>query len=193
MLMISKQTVNKRIERYSRITSALEKHEDIFRKNSPLMLEDSERRGFYWELMDGPVYKILASKNCATLLLRLDALLSSGDARYNYEHITVEHVLPQEPAKGSQWLTWFPRRPMRDKWVHKIGNLVLLARKMNSAASNCDFKKKKEKYFNEKKASPFAITSQVLNHQEWSSQIIKDRHENLVELLAQHWDLYEPD
>ena len=34
----------------------------------------------------------------------------------------------------------------RDKWVHRISNLVPLTRRINSSAQNFDFQEKKNKY-----------------------------------------------
>ena len=41
------------------------------------------------------------------VLLRLDSVLSAGGATYDYPIITVEHVLPQNPATNSEWRQWF--------------------------------------------------------------------------------------
>jgi hypothetical protein len=47
-------------------------------------------------------------------------------------------------------LTDFLNEADREKWVHKLANLVLLTRRKNSQAGNLDFPEKKSKYFSTK-------------------------------------------
>lgn len=108
---------------------------------------------------------------------------------YDYDTVTVEHVLPQNPSAGSDWLKWFPETSARMAWVHRIGNLALLTRKKNSAASNYDFERKKTAYFAKGGVSPFVLTTQVLNDQEWTQSIISARQQELVARLEAHWRL----
>jgi hypothetical protein len=124
-----------------------------------------------------------------SVLLRLDALLSGGGATYDYPTITVEHVLPQFPPQGSEWLTWFPDPEVRDSCVHTLGNLALLTRKKNSAASNYDFVYKKAAYFTKSGVSPFPLTTQVLQHSQWTPEIVAERHKELLSVLEQQWRL----
>jgi hypothetical protein len=77
-------------------------------------------------------------------------------------------VLPQKPAAGSKWLAWFPNANGRYQWVHKLGNIALLTRKKNSAASNYEFDKKKQSYFAQDGVSPSVLTTQVLDKNEWT-------------------------
>ncbi|HKG77513.1 MAG TPA: HNH endonuclease family protein, partial [Beijerinckiaceae bacterium] len=88
------------------------------------------------------------------ILLRLDDALSAGGATYSHPTISVEHVLPQNPALGSQWLKDFPDPMLRERWVHRLGNLLLLTHIKNSQASNWDFDKKKTGYFGSKVRIP---------------------------------------
>ena len=116
------------------------------------------------------------------VLLRLDTLVSGGGAKYDYQTITVEHVLPQNPPGGSMWLTWFPDANDRYQWVHKLSNLELLTRKKNSAASNYEFDRKKQSYFSQGGVSPFVLTTQVLNKNEWTPAIVAARQKELLAL-----------
>lgn len=123
------------------------------------------------------------------VLLRLDSALSSGGASYEHPLITVEHVLPQFPAVGSIWRTWFSDAE-REYWTHRLANLVLLTRRKNSEASNYDFELKKHKYFATKSGvSPFALTTQVLGEDEWTPALLEKRQAALVSALAALWRL----
>jgi len=134
-------------------------------------------------------YETFAARARTTILLRLDTLLSGGGAKYDYQTFTAEHVLPQSPTTGSKWLTWFPNGNERYEWVHKLGNLALLTRKKNSAASNYEFDRKKQSYFAQGGVSPFVLTTQVLHKSEWTPTIVAARQKELLALLENHWQL----
>ena len=124
------------------------------------------------------------------LLLRLDELLSGGSAVYNSPIVSVEHVLPQNPSAGSQWLSDFPTESDRDEWVHRLANLVLLTRRKNSQASNYDFVEKKSKYFTSKAGiSNFALTSKVLSEGAWTLDVLKIRQKELIGAIEKLWRL----
>src|SRR5262249_1932425 len=114
---------------------------------------------------------------------------SGGGAHYDYDTITVEHVLPQTPPAGCAWLEWFPDSAVRIGNVHTLGNLALLTRKKNSAASNYDFERKKTAYFTRGDVSPFALTTQVLQHATWTPDIVSARQKGLITALEAHWRL----
>jgi hypothetical protein len=122
------------------------------------------------------------------ILLRLDEALTERGAEYDREYVTVEHVLPQTPPVGSQWIVWFPEETVRREWVHRIGNLVLLSQRKNSAAYNYEFEVKKEKYFAPREGStPFALTAQVLNEREWTLPTLERRQMTLMEKFGEIW------
>jgi hypothetical protein len=100
---------------------------------------------------------------CRYILLRLDASRLEGGASYDYQAASVEHVLPQRPAPDSRWHQLFPSKEARDKYVNRLGNLVLLSRGRNMNAENYDFELKKEKYFFAGNTStPFARLCTIL-------------------------------
>ncbi|MFE4411345.1 MULTISPECIES: DUF1524 domain-containing protein [unclassified Streptomyces] len=68
--------------------------------------------------------------------------------------------------------------------------MVLLNRTKNFYVQNYDFADKKIKYFTGKHGvSTFALTSQVLHHQQWTPQLLHKRQQRLLSLLADEWDL----
>jgi hypothetical protein len=187
-LLIQRAGINDRIERFSQLTNAIAKGGDLCEEKSPLQLTPAEQYRVYSQL-DGPFYDTFAARARTTILLRLDTLLSGGGAKYDYQTITVEHVLPQQPPQGSNWLDWFPNPKDQYQWVHRLGNLALLTRKKNSSASNYDFDKKKQSYFAHGGVSPFVLTTQVLGKKEWTPAIVAQRQAELLALLEQHWQL----
>lgn len=185
--MIRKSNINKRIERYGRLMQLIERGDDVFGLNSPLHLLQGERRETY-EILNGDIYLVRGISQYA--LLRLDAALSDGTASYDYPIITVEHVLPQNPAINSEWMRYFPTKEEHDKYVHRLGNLVLLSRRKNTQAQNYDFALKKQRYFTTGQSlSPFALTTQVLQYLTWTPGVIEQRQQALMNLLVKTWGL----
>ena len=186
-LMISRADVNDRIERYGRLLATLEEKANLYATDSPLQLTPDEASQIM-KTLNGDLYLIKRIRQY--VLLRLDSALAQGEATYDYPIISVEHVLPQNPSKGSVWLKWFPVEEERTQYTHRIGNLALLSRKKNAQAQNYDFDKKKEGYFaTSKGVSPFALTTQVLQKTEWTPAIINQRQKELLQKLKTLWRL----
>jgi len=186
-MMIDRVYITKRIERYGRLLSAMADGKNLYAEDSPLQLSREEREQTV-RTLDGDLYSI---KNVPRyVLLRLDALLSGGEAKYDYQVISIEHVLPQKPDTGSTWCQSFPDAEERDALVHRLGNLVLLSHRKNSSARNYDFDKKKTKYFAGRGGvSPFALTTQVLREPTWTPEVIQRRQSDLVKRLCTVWRL----
>lgn len=123
------------------------------------------------------------------LVLRLDSFVSDGSAYYDSKLLTIEHVLPQTVAPGSQWEKDWPDPVEREKWLHKLGNILPLSKRKNSQAQNYEFPVKKEKYFKTKGVSSFALTTQVLNYTTWTPAIVQKRQSELIEICKKKWDL----
>jgi len=187
-LMILRANINQRLDRYGKLLTFIDDGgDDLYQLSSPLQLTSQERSEIL-NILNGNIY---LSKNVPRyVLLRLDAALSDGSASYEYPLITIEHVLPQNPSDGSYWTKHFPEKEIREEFVHKLGNLVLLSRKKNSQARNYDFDKKKNQYFaTDKGISPFVLTTQVLQEQEWTPEVIEKRQEDLIKTLGEIWKL----
>ena len=187
-MLVTKKGVNGRIERFGGIIADIEEGKDLAKDSSKLQLTLDEQFQFYNGL-DGPIYETLVPKLRTLVLLRLDSLLSEGEATYQYDLISVEHVLPQNPKADSTWLKWFPNETERLQAVHRLGNLALLTRRRNAQASNFDFDKKKETYFNRGGVSGFALTTQVINETEWLPSVVKKRQTELMAVFEKHWRL----
>ena len=189
-LMILKANIDQRVRRYADVIKAIENNSNLYAYYSPLQLELEEQKEIC-DRLDRDIYNTYKARNIRLyVLLRLDDFVSDGNSSYDNQKITIEHVLPQNPDFGSQWLDWFSSEEIRAKYVHRLCNLVLLSRHKNSYASNYDFVVKKEKYFN-KPVATFALTVQVLKEQEWTIAVVEARQKYLVETLKQIWQLEE--
>ena len=185
-MFILRWNINSRIGRYSGLLQEIEQDVDVHAEGSRLQLSYEEKRAVR-EALDGPIY--LQTRVCLPLLLRLDSLLAEPGAIYERRVLSVEHVLPQTPREGSVWLDWFPYPEQREMWTHRLANLVLLSRRKNSQAQNFDFERKKNEYFRRNGVATFAVTSQVLDKQVWTPDVLAERQEKLTGRLAEEWRL----
>jgi hypothetical protein len=181
--------VNNRIDRYGKLLESISSGQDISAADSPIQLTAGECNKALG-VIDGDIYNIGNKLKRTMVLLRLDELLSSGEATYSYPIITIEHVLPQNPSGCSKWIQWWNDPVARERDTHRLGNLVLLNRRQNSSANNYEFEYKKTSYFsNHNGISPFAITTQVIHENEWTPSVFERRQKLLVSKLKDAWRL----
>lgn len=131
--------------------------------------------------IDGNIYKKQYARH---LLLKVEYL--SGDNTVhlsNYQYITAEHVLPQNPPDHSQWTRDFTEDE-RNQWVNKIANLVLISQKKNSALSNQDFEQKKKTYLSKRIDAFHANKVFIEQHTKWTPAVLQDRQAQLIAMLA---------
>jgi len=189
---LSAKNVNDRIYRFGDILEQLDNDLDCSKElkvPNKLYLTDEEKQEFKL-LLDGNVYQLVAPRR-NYLILRMDSMISDGAATYNLQKdsLTIEHVLPQTIKDASQWSDWWDKEKHK-LWVHRLANLVLLNRRRNSSASNLEFKDKKEKYFKgNNNVSSYALTTQVLDTEEWTPDIVAQRQGTLLSRLYKEWEL----
>ena len=185
-MFILQASTEQRMTRYAAILRVIEQEKGLFVSSSPLQLSTKEQKDVL-RALDGPIYSLLSV--CKPLLLRLDSLLVEAGARYDHSTITIEHVLPKNPKRNSQWLRDFPDNNERKEWTDKLANLVLLPRTKNSSAQNHDFNRKKETFFQKGKTVTFALTIQLLYEEKWTPEVLERRQKKLIGFLKREWRL----
>jgi uncharacterized protein with ParB-like and HNH nuclease domain len=110
---------------------------------------------------------------CKYVLLRLEITAIENDAVHEFTAKSIEHVLPQNPEEQGYWADHHDLQEIK-AYVNQIGNLVLLSKSKNSAASNYDFAKKKDRYLKER-VSDYPRSIQVLSYADWEKVTIEDR------------------
>ncbi len=94
---------------------------------------------------------------------------------------TVEHILPQNPDKKSDWFSYFNKDEMEEN-VHKIGNLTLTA--YNQSLSNSSFDKKCTNE-NGLQTGRIKLNKYIENKNTWTKENISERSEILIkEIIA---------
>jgi uncharacterized protein with ParB-like and HNH nuclease domain len=119
--------------------------------------------------------------------------ISSKDSRKEFDNLTVEHILPQtsgDPEKLSE--TWKNMLgsdyiEIRNKWLHKLGNLTLTG--YNPELSNKDFvtKKTMPDGFNE---SPLKLNLEISKYDKWDEESILNRSNKLAEMAINRWNFF---
>ena len=189
-LQVTAQDVNHRMARYKFVLAELKERPNSS-LNDPIQnieLTEWEKEEFL-NTLNGEIYAMPPLRR-NYIIQRLDSFVSDGGATYNAKLFTIEHVLPQNPSSGSEWLNLWPDAKERLYWLNRIANLVPLTRQRNSAAQNYDFKQKKEKYFTTKSGtSSYQLTTQVLNIDTWAPDVVKRRQKDMLDIFAKNWDL----
>lgn len=186
-LLVTGKYVNARLGRYAELLTELERNPSNPHLSSIELREDEIEE--FSEVLSGEIYTLSPPRR-NYLILRTDCFLSDSAAVYDRNLLTLEHILPQTVKDSSQWAQWWPDETKRRHWVHRLANLAPLNRRRNSKASNYDFQKKKSAYFKGKNGvTSFVMTTQVLSHDTWDEAAVKAYQENLLDLLAECWEL----
>lgn len=133
-------------------------------------------------VLSGAVY---GRRYARYILLKIDLAYHGHTTKFSPpETVSIEHILPQTPDNSSQWVSDFTE-PDREKWTNRLGNLILLSRRKNTAQSNLDYLQKKEKYF-KKNVELFSNSVRVFNtFSSWKLDDLKTNHkETLVKVLS---------
>lgn len=190
-LMVTGQDVNKRINRYCQILNEMDERPS-HSLSFPLISVDltNEEKAAFVDVLGGEIYH-MTSRYRNYIIQRLDSFVSDGAATYNEKVFTIEHVLPQTVDPQSNWAKLWPDESERAYWLHRIANLVPLARKVNSAAQNYDFDEKKDKYFRNSRTgtTSYNLTTQVLAIPDWSKDVCEQRQKELMEVFEKNWEL----
>lgn len=191
-LRLLRRGVEARIRRFARIVEAIESaasdgavHDAL---TDDLLAFNAEESRAILDALNGPLGR---HPLCKHLLLLLDGAIADAGVQYDRPNCTIEHVLPQTPSSDSPWLDAFPDENSRVDWTQRMGNLVLLSRPRNSAASNYPFSKKRDEYFKRTKVAQFALTLDVLDADNWTPTEIEARQRRLIDVLQVRWNLPE--
>lgn len=96
--------------------------------------------------------------------------------------INLEHVLPQNPKKGT-WTKFTDE--MRAAYTNRIGNLALFKRSENRGFGNDEFADKKANLA----ASSYHLTSEIGRSSDWRPTEIEARQTLLAKLAVKAWPL----
>lgn len=177
-------TPTERIEEMNNLLKTIEAADtpdEVFEYKN-LYLDEDE-----WEELSSVISsKVYGKRFARYLLLKLNYINSNKSQKIYFSRMSIEHILPQNPKKGSAWLSDFNDEE-RAELTHSIGNLVIIGRGKNSSLSNSDFPEKMERYL---KSSLETIphTLKVLNGKmAWTSNDIKANQSACLNKLKEHY------
>ena len=170
-----------------KVIDAAENVEDVFKPKINPKCFDIDKDSFIREI-EGPVY---GNRFARYLLLKLDYFYADHSAPMNVEKLSVEHILPQNPAEDSSWVKDFSPEE-RVEWTHKIGNLVLITGSKDSSLGRLDYPEKVEKYFKDRICiSPHALHVFFREYKKWTPEELKENHRNVLAKVYYHYDIVE--
>lgn len=126
---------------------------------------------------------VLTQKQAKFLLRRIETFLLREASGGNDEvrlgtssQVHLEHIYPKKPLEGHVW-------DRGDEWVNRLGNMTLLASRLNRKIQNHPFPEKRPYY----EKSLLNVTAQLLRYESWSTDQIEDRQNWLADLALKVW------
>jgi uncharacterized protein with ParB-like and HNH nuclease domain len=177
---IAQFTPSDRIERMNQVIKVVEnaeKPDDVLNDPCFAISENDFQRA-----IESAVY---GRRFTRYLLLKLDYLYQDHSHRMTLDTLSVEHVLPQTPAKESQWVADFTEQD-RKEWTDRLGNLVLISTNKNTMQGRLDYAEKKKRYFS-KCINTCPNSLRVLQSMKWTLSELKTNHITVLSLLANHY------
>ena len=92
------------------------------------------------------------------------------------DRVHVEHIYPQTPAAADRWKD-------HDLWIDRLGNLTLLAKRLNEKIKNGNFSVKKPEY----EKSDLELTKQLLKYADWNTSNVNERQEWMAGFAKDIW------
>ncbi|CAM1359054.1 conserved hypothetical protein [Tenacibaculum litopenaei] len=175
---INQLTPTKRIDNLNSILKAIEKYQtsnDLLKDQEIFAVDKTELK----RRLSGKVY---GRRFARYILLKYEYLLGDNTVHLSdYNTISVEHVLPQNPKLDSQWIKDFSEDE-RNEWTHKLSNLVLISKRKNSSLSNLDFTEKNRRYF-KGRIDVFPSNKIFQTYNRWNTEILTERQKTMTEKL----------
>ena len=172
-------TPTQRIDNLNAILKEIEKHKtpDELLSNTELFIIDEI------ELKNRLSGNVYGRRFARYILLKYESLTGDNTVHLsNYKTISVEHVLPQNPEKDSNWVKLFNEEE-REDWTNKLANLVLISKRKNSSLSNLNFKEKKRRYL-KGRIDVFPSSKIFQEYEKWEKEILRERQKKMVDILT---------
>lgn len=135
-----------------------------------------EQKSRLVELIGGNIDNVTAKFLLAAYVWHQEAMHEDVvTQRLDLDKATLEHIIPQEPGKDTNWRRDFSDE-FRKQYTYRLGNMTLLTMKMNSAARNFDFTAKQVHY----KKTLLPITRTLAELNAITPATIEARHKDVV-------------
>ena len=101
------------------------------------------------------------------------------ELNYDNNKVHVEHIMPQNIDSTD----WDLDPDTHEKYLWRLGNLALLAEKLNKKASNRTFEEKKQQYAQ----SLIKPNQDLVKYSKWTPREIEERQKNLADVALKIW------
>lgn len=190
-LLILKRDEGERTSKYRLVLEAIEGERNLFSARASALRLDRRARDMILSRLSGSYF---GSQSFAGVVLRrIDAEHVRGPLP-DYDGTTIEHVLPRNPERRSQWLRWFPgdeSDPMKGvtENFQRLGNLILLPAAQNSAAGNSSLPDKWAIYFDADAGPRLALKEQLRDLRSWTPRALAAIHGRRIARMTHVWGL----
>lgn len=106
------------------------------------------------------------------------------DQQLVFDRVTLEHILPQEPAAGTNWSTDFDAA-FREEYTHRLGNMTLVTLSRNASLRNFGWDRKRAAY----ERTRLRLTVDLAASETLTPDDIRRRHEAIVGALLRLFEL----
>jgi hypothetical protein len=135
--------------------------------------------------LEGSVY---GRRYVKYIVLKLDYFYQNHDQKMHFETLSVEHILPQMPAEDSKWVQDFTAE-QREELTHKLGNLVSITSRKNTAQGRLDFDEKVKRYF-EKNIDTCPNSLRVLKkYGQWTPIELQENQAIVLSGIRKHYGI----
>ncbi len=160
--------------------SKIKEAQDVFELTQPEL--DELKKSFDMQIKDNDIAKLIIAKYYYVLDNKNPE--DVVEQTLDFTKATLEHIIPQNPEKSTNWLTDFDSKFIAE-FTYKLGNMTLLTQKMNSKAKNYDFSKKKVIYGQTK----LPLTTEIGNLSKIDEAFIKNRHQKVIDAILEDLNL----
>jgi uncharacterized protein with ParB-like and HNH nuclease domain len=129
--------------------------------------------------------KTVKARSIAKYILRTIENNLSGELETVSTTITLEHILPINPDE--EWKTYLKTNKMeKSDYVYQLGNYTLLTKKVNKAAQNRFYDKKRDDWY---KLSSLKVNESLKKITSWNADDIEARQKWLTENAVKIWKI----
>lgn len=182
VMMLYVTNSDARRKQYARLTKAILDGKPLFHRNGPLNFSREDKRRIR-ERLTGRFVNFMQRRAVA---LRLNAALENGQQISSDEDASVEHVLPRIVPEESHWNRIWPSAAVQRELAETAGNFVIVPRHVNRIADRLEFREKKKLYFADG-VRVFALTDDLRGRETWTPDDVRERTEQLVDILMGVW------
>jgi uncharacterized protein with ParB-like and HNH nuclease domain len=146
------------------------------------------------EFKEKLIYNDLYRHRFDRLLLEELEKISSKESRKDFDGLSVEHILPQtagNPEKLSddwKFMLGSDYVEVRNKWIHKLGNLTLTGYNSELSDNFFDLKKNMANGFKE---SPLKLNLELAKYEVWNEKTILERSHKLASMAIGRWNFFD--